>query len=305
VGNEEYVIQPWGESFVQGVFNAEEGEFPLIDNLSPGSAGIRYRMAERGLLGSAGDVAAFLRFNIQDTSIRQKVQILGGKKGEKPKWNLDEARKLGYKLFAGAFDPDDPFAASLRNGSESWAVLRAHLDELAKTLPEDEVLGLCDQLAIRRSTESCKSSTLGAGASELLLSRERVMKTHLSERRRRFPGMRAFIYGHTHSFEMPWDVRTDRVTVYRIANSGAFQRLIDDDRLQALAAKERLTPGQYLHLRSPESLPACYTSVHVLWKGGVPKLETRAWYMEESDSSGRFVDPCGPLCPNLGHGCGS
>jgi UDP-2,3-diacylglucosamine pyrophosphatase LpxH len=304
-GNGDYLVQPWGEAFVQRIFNAEESEYPLIDNLSPSSAGVRYRMAERGLSGTASDVARFLTFNLFDTSLRQKAQILGEKKQGRPRWSVSRARALGYRLFLSALPPGDPFAAALGSDSPEWAKVRAELDAQARTLPEEEILALCDQLAIRKSGDACQPPTLGAMVEALIFSRERVIAMHLVERKKTHTNMRALVYGHTHSFEMPWDVRIKTpASVIRVANSGAFQRLVDDDRIRDLANAAGLSPGQFLQQRSPEDLPACYTSVHVRRINGERKVETRAWLMKEDDASGIFIDPCGNQCPNLGHGCG-
>lgn len=305
-GDQEYVWQPWGEGFVQAIFNREEASFPLIDNLSPSSAGVRYRMAERGLGGSVKDVARFLRFNLFDTSLRQKAQFLGPEDEEQEEepvdWDLDRARGLGHRLFAGALGDDDPFARALRDGEATeWAALRTELDALARSLPDEEVSSLCDQLAIRGGSESCARPTLTFVASRVLVSRKRAMRHHLGDRRRDLPLMTTFVYGHTHSFELPWPVRRDAISSWEVANSGAFQRLIDDDQLRRAAGRAGTTPGELLRGRSLDDLPACYTSVHIS-PAGDP--EVRAWYMPEDAPAGRFVDPCRAPCPRVGHGCG-
>lgn len=64
VEGKEYILRPWGEQFVQKLFNDEERCYPIIDNLSPETAGTRYRMADQGLWKSASDVARFIAFNI-------------------------------------------------------------------------------------------------------------------------------------------------------------------------------------------------------------------------------------------------
>jgi hypothetical protein len=298
----EYVRQPWGEAFVQRLFNAEEAQTPLIDNLSPSSAGVRHRMSEQGPGSSIQDVARFLRFNLFDTSLRQKIQFLGDPEVPKPQWNVVEARKLGHRLFALALPPDDPFAVALRDAPE-WAELRRDLDELARTLPEPELLALCDQVAIRKSGVTCETKVLGAGLEAMIFSRAGVLKRHLIERQKERPGVSSFLYGHTHSFELPWDVEVSDLSVVRVANSGAFQRLIDDERLVALAKAEGISPLQFLKRRTPESLPACYTAVAVSWSPAGPQLETRAWSMAEDGAAGRFVDPCSDHCAKVGHGC--
>lgn len=305
VAGREYVWQPWGEAFVQAIFNREEEEFPLIDNLAPSSAGVRHRMASRGLVGSTKDIADFVRFNLFDTSLQQKLQILGPADSDdeaassepaKRSWDLAKARGLGHRLFAGALGNVDSFARALRESTEKeWQQLRAELDKAASALSDEEASRLCDQLAIRRSPESCARPNLGLAISALLYSREEVMQRHLKNLSGEF-----FVYGHTHDFELPWSVKVSPVASYEVANSGAFQRLMDDEQLRRLAGAAGKQPGEYLRGPSLDDLSPCYTSVHVAPAG---KLEVRAWFMPEDAATGRFVDPCKAPCPRVGHGC--
>jgi hypothetical protein len=265
-------------------------------------------MADRGLVGTAVDVARFLRFNLADTSLRQKRQILGSRPADGERsWDRTRARGLGHRLLLEALPADDPFRVLALSGGEEWAAARSALDAMVGELTDDEVDALCDQLAIRNASAGCQAANLGAGYESLLYSRKEVMESHLRELLRARSTMTAFVYGHTHTFETPWNVtvRPDGrlASTIRVANSGAFQRLIDDDRLVAMARSAGVSAAEFLRSRTPESLPACYTSVHVGWRRGRPQLETRAWLMEESDPGGRFVDPCGGQCPNVGHGC--
>ena len=117
-----FVVRPWGEQFVQSIFNAVEEEYSIIDNLSPESAGIRYQIADKGALATSKDAARFLFFNIFETSLKQKAQILGDEcSGEAPceptkdqRWDLLEARKLGFKLPLAALEPNDQFGRCWR-----------------------------------------------------------------------------------------------------------------------------------------------------------------------------------------------
>jgi hypothetical protein len=77
VGRTDYVVRPWGELFVQKLFNEQEEQYPIIDNLSPETAGARYRAADRGLWGSTTDIARMLFFNLWETSTTQRAIMLG------------------------------------------------------------------------------------------------------------------------------------------------------------------------------------------------------------------------------------
>ena len=45
VEGKEFIIRPWGELFVQKIFNDEEKTYQIIDNLIPETAGAWYRHA--------------------------------------------------------------------------------------------------------------------------------------------------------------------------------------------------------------------------------------------------------------------
>jgi hypothetical protein len=107
--------------------------------------------------------------------------------------------------------------------------------------------------------------------------------------------MRVFIYGHTHQFEEPWRVNLDSGPTITIANTGAFQRLVDEAGF--LKRLNGRTPQEALRTMTPEELPPCYTAVIVPAgaAGDIPVPKTRAWHMPE-DGTGSFTDPGDPRC---------
>jgi len=84
---------PVGEQFVQKIFNEQEDQYPIIDNLSRKVQAFDTAMADRGVWGTGEDIARFASFNLFQTSLRQKVQILGEENSpeEKPRWNIPKA----------------------------------------------------------------------------------------------------------------------------------------------------------------------------------------------------------------------
>jgi hypothetical protein len=88
-----------------------------------------------------------------------------------------------------------------------------------------------------------------------------------------------------------------------VLNSGAFQRLVDDHRLRELAAERGIEVSQVLRALTPDDLAPCYAFVEVRWYGDTPHARLSAWHMGEGEPTGRRTDPCGPLCPDVGHGC--
>jgi UDP-2,3-diacylglucosamine pyrophosphatase LpxH len=294
----DYVIRPWGERFVQRLFNAEELQYPIIDNLSPEAAGARYRMADRGLWRSAGDVARFVSFNLFETSLNQRLAGLGPDQAGAVEWSVKVGRGLGANLFIEALDPSDPFATELRHDTAEARAVRSELASMAtdpNRLSDDEVRMLCNQIAIRKKVARCVEGTLGAAVQRTLFSKEQVLRRHLRERLAKVPRMRTFIYGHTHQYEKPWTVRVNELRDVTIINTGAFQRLVSEQGF--LNRLNGRSPQEGLRSMTPDDLPPCYTAVLVAptqARGpGTPQLI--AWLMPE-DGHGIVLDAADRRC---------
>lgn len=285
-GSTTFVESPWGERFVQKLFNAEEVAYPIIDNLSPESYGARLRLADRGLWRSTADVARFVAFNLFETTIAQKLQSLGeeGKAGEP--CTQQQAQALGYRLFASALPDGDPFKEQLQGDSEEAAALRRELDELTKQLSADEAAQICRQ---RKGPQE-----LGALLEGTFIPRREVMGSHARLRLKTYPSMKVFVYAHTHQLESAWSLPLGLGSGVTVANTGAFQRLLSED-----GYKKRLTdmkidkPSDGLSKIPLELLAPCYSFVEVPAGVGTerPVATTRLWRMSESDAAGSIVAP--------------
>lgn len=313
-----YVVRPWGEQFVQKLYNYIERNFPIIDNLVPESAGLRYYRENRGYVGSAKDFARFLKFNLLETSLSQKVKFLGGSESatDKPQWDLPKARALGYRLFADSLPVNDPTRHSLlMDQQQEWDDLRGQLTALAndaRELPDNEVRALCDQIAIRasnakESVSSCEKRKLGYLLESTLVPKDWILTSHLTQRwdEEKIKGVKYFIYGHTHIPEFDWRVKVKGIRSVEILNTGAFQRLIDETTfIEKTKGKEAADALGSLHL---EDLPACYASVLVGYNDGKPNAQLKYWYQEEGKPTkpGKFVAPCDSLCGKLSKRCQS
>jgi UDP-2,3-diacylglucosamine pyrophosphatase LpxH len=289
VGFGVYVVRPWGERFVQKLFNEQEAAYPIIDNLSPEAAGARYRMANRGLWKSASDLARFLMFNLVETSFAQKAAFLGVESAVEATPNEARGRALGHKLFVTALSVGDPFAQELMADNPESAALRNELDAMLRDearITKTEVLLLCDQAA-QRGKPVCVPPTLGYVSQKLLVPRERVMLEHLRQRLKDYPRMRTFIYGHTHELEQRWPVRVNDLISVDVLNSGAFQRVVDEKGYLARVRAKGLTPAEGLSKLDLGDLPPCYTSVLLAPAPGA-KPETVRWLMP-AGGTGTFV----------------
>lgn len=284
----EFVIRPWGELFVQRLFNAEEEQYPIIDNLSPESAGARYRMADRGLWSSVGDVARFIAFNVFETSARQKGAALGRTPDAAAPCTAAEARALKHRLVLGTLPKDDPFRVQAEARTPEAERLRSELSAVVERSPDEDLLDMCARLL--------DTKDLGAALESKFVPRTEVMRKHLRERLANHAKVAVFVYGHTHQLEEAWTLRIDRNRRVSVLNSGAFQRLIDEDGYQARVKALKLEkPEDGLKQIALESLAPCYGAVLIDYRSGFARAETRLWHMPEG-GSGRFVSPGASVC---------
>lgn len=299
VDGKDYIIRPWGELFVQRLFNSQEQSYSIIDNLSPETAGARYRAADRGLWGSASDMARLLAFNLLETSLRQKSVMLGKPPAGKVDWDIEIGRSKGAMLFIYSLPKDDTFRQQVVKDDAEARAIKVELNRLANDkehLPDAEVQQLCDMIAVHAKDQICWNMQLGSLAEHFLSSKSRVMAKHLADRQRAFKSMRVFIYGHTHQFEEPWQVEVEGSPVMvTVANTGAFQRLVDEPGF--LKRLNGRTPQDALRSMSLDELPPCYTAVVVsaAAEGQLPVPRTQAWHMAEN-GTGSFTTPDDPRC---------
>ncbi|MEQ8665125.1 MAG: metallophosphoesterase [Rhodospirillales bacterium] len=296
------MIRPWGENFVQSVFNEVEAgnddvpPYPIVDNLAPETAAVRYRMADVGIGQSIADAVRFLVFNLLETSLVQKLQVLGPQTDPMSGqivWDVEAGREMGHMLFANALADDDPFRALLLGDTAKAAELREALSATAmdeSALSDDEVRSLCEQLAARNRDQLCIDVQLGAAIEAIFSSRPKVVRQHLIERRKTYGDMTLFIYGHTHKYEIPHAVSLPGDYKVTVVNTGAFQRVVGEEAfLERVAEKSEelgrdVTPGEGLRLIDLSELAPCYTYVEVRYRLGLPEAKLWYWRSDETDA---------------------
>jgi UDP-2,3-diacylglucosamine pyrophosphatase LpxH len=205
---------PWGEWFVQTLFNKTERKYPLIDNIIPQSDGLAYYMGERGLIGSASDIAQVIVGNIFDTSLAQKNMVLGHTNQTHNTWNTSRARHLGYKLFADGLPSDSYLRIRLLDTNDShFDQLRAALDQRAadpSLLSEERVRDLCDLLAMRKaetptaSLASCADPNLHYGMQALsFVGDDALIQARIANLMDSVPApdVKIYVFGHTHQLD--------------------------------------------------------------------------------------------------------
>ena len=290
LNGKEFLRRPWGELFVHNLYDKVEGQNEIIDNLIPQSNGVKHLLKKEGFFGTAADVARLLAFNIGQTSLAQKG-ALGQPPGGKLEWNVEGARQKGWELFAAA-NPDDFTRDRLKNPpDESWTAVRAQLDALARdteAIPDDEVRNLCDK---SKNLSPAGESVCPPKNPELLIdvvggaipgAAYRSMASHLKKRHETFPAMEVFVYGHTHILQCTTTVTPEGDTAVQVANTGAFQRLIDDERFVAEAARRGLDAAGRAREAEAERPSACYTAVLVTYTNGRPAATVQNWFQAET-----------------------
>lgn len=294
-----FIKRTWGEQFVQKLFNEQENNYPIIDNLSPETVGARYRMSDRGIWGTIEDIGKFIAFNLWETSLEQKIVFLGNSDDKDESiWDIERGRKLGYKLFSNSLPLNDPFRKVMLDDSEDSEKLRGELNKLAldkENLSDTDIILFCNLIALRESNAKCQESTLSATVEKMIVPRKSVIESHLKERRKTYPRMNIFIYGHTHLYEDKWSINVTDIKNIEILNTGAFQRVINEEQFNKLIKERNLSPQSGLKTLTVDDLPPCYTAVIVEYKNNFPEAETLRWHMPEN-KAGKFISTADSRC---------
>jgi len=289
-----YLYRPWGELFVQDLYNATEATYPNIDNIVPDGDAVDYYANSLPIGGTIADIARFVFFNVAHASVRQKIAL--GATGE-PEWDVPVARTLGHKLFAAALLPSDPW----RTRVTSQAELRDALDTLARDgvkVPDERVRALCDQIERVRSSDAVATDglenvrcnrTLGAYKVKKWLGEYRLVRGRLVTLRQTYSPISVYVYAHTHHARAESSVDVNASTRVAVFNSGAFQRLTDLPTLEQLGAEDNKTGLDVLKVPLTK-LPRCYGAVIVEpGQDGTPEGRLRFWYMDETDQDGALL----------------
>jgi UDP-2,3-diacylglucosamine pyrophosphatase LpxH len=299
-----YIERPWGERFVQRIFNDQEEEYEIIDNISPETVGLKYRIADRGFPKTAADLAKFIAFNLFETSVTQKLRSLGRDSPSAVEsglieWNVKWARdELDYRLIAEALPKDDPLRAAIKGTDTEADGLKAELSSLVKDptrLADDDVRALCSQLSTMDGPR-CDILTAGAAIEVNFFPRQFVLRNHISGRIESHQRMSIFVYGHTHQFEEGWIMSVSSVSSVKVHNTGAFQRTVDESGFLSRIQKRNLAPAEALRAIKLEELAPCYGVVLITYdQSGVPLSDTRLWHMPEG-GVGSMVNPGDHRC---------
>lgn len=278
----DHIARPWGQLFVQKIFNEVEDVYPLIDNISPESAGAKYRIVDQGVAATAKDLGRFVLFNLFETSRSQLAKVLSLDENSPPDWNVALGRAAGHRLVVASLSEGDDFAALIVSDSDAGGSLRDALDDQVRNLPEEGVKQLCDMAAMLKKYP-CIADLASNTMESLLRSERQIVTPHLKMRQETHRKIVNFIYGHTHEYQVPWKAILDGNSV-TVANTGAFQRVIDEKGFDIRRKDKELSYSNALRGITLDDLPACYTFVVIEDEGKPSKLWR--WYQPEGAARG-------------------
>lgn len=316
----ERLFRPWGENFIQALYNEVEARLPLIDNLVPESAGLKLYWDLRGREKKRlGDVARFVVFNLLQTSVRQKLGIL---EVSQARTTLDEEQLKFYRMCVAedlvtySLPAGDSIRIALEQARDNPAMnldgsqLRSELRGYVEKMDEPTLRALCEKALLtsgslkatpdRAAAPECsESKSLGTMVNKIFDPEgTAVLEKRVTSLKRQYPGLTVYIFGHTHQAMLKKEVGTRvgmRLDAY---NSGAFQRLMDERYFKSKAA-ELHNQVEALQQMTHDDLSPCYSLVFVTYSGkpgDPPKVELKQWFMSEDDASGRFLSDCDSHC---------
>jgi hypothetical protein len=278
---ETYLERPFGEQMVQRFYNKYEHQFPIVDNLSKESDGVRYIAEVEGFSGAVDAVADFFRFFLFDTSWRQRVAFLGpdDKPVKRPDWDIKKIQdEYDIDFLISSLPFDDKIQRIAKDNKKTIKVK-------PKDLPEEEIIAICDyREQLRKESDknepnSCptKSGHLGRLVTEVLGREEINMKEHLLKTYRemwtsdnRTPAFRIYLFGHTHTrYKKNVMVDDEGGWPITVCNTGAFQRVATREQIDSIKKCKKarqganLTDAEVLTKIRIEDLPPCYTFVRI------------------------------------------
>lgn len=306
-------FRPWGENFVQSLYNEVEARFPLIDNLIPESAGVAIYWKYAGLAGRrAEDLARFISFNILQTSFYQKGAALRIA-GETTALSSDDVSRCRKCLREELILRSDPESRALvlreeailrASGKGGGSSLREALAKNVESMDDASIQMLCERAALqndgqlsfpaRSGVSECKGELATAFSRIFDPDGAGILADRVRSIRKTNPLLSVYVFGHSHEARDRMSVRVgnDEVSAF---NTGAFQRLIDEKRLLQ-KKRENESEVELLSRLRHEDLASCYATVAITYAGQFPKAELKQWYMPEQATTGELLDGCTMRC---------
>jgi UDP-2,3-diacylglucosamine pyrophosphatase LpxH len=308
-----YLVQPWGEHFVQGLFNEVEAKYPVIDNLSEELRGFQYLSKSSSWRDKRNSIAPVLRFLFTQTSWDQTGQFLGP--DGVPVWDLQaEATKHDTDVERWNF-----LVTSLKEGSElRIALSNLRPPEDVPRFSDEELEAICDRRWALNETDAAANIELCERVGDQLSMITQRIGDIISPRARdkRFReyfedlqsddrignGFDRYVYGHTHKVESQYDPydTSERIIVY---NDGAWQRTVTPEQLCAIAKAKGWPDKDVLEKARPEDLPACYPFITAVSTSDSPEPTIANLFWVEKADGTRVVALSCTVAPQIPPDC--
>jgi UDP-2,3-diacylglucosamine pyrophosphatase LpxH len=271
-----YVERPWGEAAVLPFYDRIEAKYPIVDNIAEEGAGVKFVAA--AMTGEAvADAAPLLRLLLTKTTWQQFRMDLDDGDVQAPGWDLARIRKDLPAFVVSSLPADDPFMPIAKQLSPAAA------GDIGAQLTDQQIVAVCDyRAAVRRARRRMERvltqlagvgppiaecprvpDTVGPAFEYYWRSRDTQVKGHLPEG----GTLDAIVFGHTHLLDRPFRPWGGEGPV--VVTSGAWQRTIHPNDLEAVAAPL-------------ESLPACYAFLEIPAGDGKRIPQARSWRLNES-----------------------
>jgi len=291
-----YLQRPWGEQFVQRIYNSFEVKYPIIDNLSENVIGVKYCIKAEGPGAVPKDIGRFVWFYLTKISWSQLKSTLGGDK-ENPEWNVEAIRQMGNRFLADSVPRDDAVHSAAQEQVDQGTFGFSLAD-----LSDDDITEICNLRqrlfdvtpgGEQPQVVPCPKKNLGAIAQALFSSRSEVFEKHFDDTYARLDAAhqveRAFllyVYSHTHRSDPGfYPLQASKRTWNPfVVNTGAWQRTVTPDQLRVIQKARNLNDKHVLTLQ-PEDLPACYPVILVEPYQSEPKSKLRFWRKKDDSWS--------------------
>jgi len=305
-------FRPWGENFVQALYNGVEAQFLLIDNLIPESLGTSiYYQYSKQKGKTVKEVARFVIFNLLQTSPYQKIAFLDVNKERTrlTERSLDFCRRcIGEDLILRSPEGDRYKSLYGVEGTEQEKAFRLELRKQVASLDNNAVRDLCERVAVANkgrlksnsdmeSQPGCEG-TLGTVANKIFdPDGVHALSTRINKLENQKPALLIYVFGHTHEAKVVMQVPVYDGSIIKTLNTGAFQRLMDKKFFEN-SKKAGENDVELLKRLTHDDMKACYTALTVTYDDkSRPQAELRQWYMTEGASDdGAFLTDCNLDC---------
>jgi UDP-2,3-diacylglucosamine pyrophosphatase LpxH len=305
-------FRPWGENFVQTLYNKVEAKFLLIDNLIPESLGTSIYFQYTKQRGKTiQEVARFVIFNLLQTSPYQKIGFLDVNKERTAltEKSLDFCRRcIGEDLILNSPEGDRYKSLYGIAGSEQEKAFRTELRKQVTSLENDAVRDLCERVAVAnggrlkpnpdlQSQSGCEGS-LGTVANKIFdPDGVHALKSRINILENQKPALQIYVFGHTHEAKVGMPVTLYDGSGIMAFNSGAFQRLMDKNFFEN-SKKAGENDIDLLRRLTHDDMKPCYTTLAISYDdNNHPKAELRQWSISENESyDGGFLTDCSFDC---------